>query len=105
VSSSLVAYTGTLPVRPDFPSGYSLVNLAVDLADHAKSHITLNAKVIPVLQTLNVLVEGGALDRLAEDDEGLQRSVGNSERHLHDADSGLLSLAALAAFSPSLWEM
>lgn len=78
VSSSVVAYARALPIKPTDPSGYGLVNFVLDLVEHAKSHLTLNAVVIPVFQTFNILVEGDALDRLDEDGDGLRRLAYNS---------------------------
>jgi hypothetical protein len=75
VSSSLVAYAQALPISPSRLSGYDLVTFVGDLVAHAKSHLTQNAVVIPVLQTFNTLIGGDALDRLCEDSEGLQRFV------------------------------
>lgn len=75
MSSSLVAYAQALPVTLSTPSSYDLVTFVSDLVTHAKSHLTQNAVVIPVLQTFNILIGGDALDRLSEDPEGLQRSV------------------------------
>lgn len=73
MSSSLVAYAHTLPIKSSEPLSYGLMKFVLDLTNHAKSHITSNAIVVPVFQTFNILVEGNALDRLAEDDEGLRR--------------------------------
>jgi hypothetical protein len=79
VSSSLVDYAQALPITSSEPSGYDLVTFVGDLVAHAKSHLTQNAIVIPVLQTFNILIGGDALDRLSEDSKGLQRLVYNSE--------------------------
>lgn len=73
VSSSLVSYTHQLPVKSRDPSGYDQVTLVDDLVAHAKSHVTSNAVVIPVLQTFNILIEANALDRLSDDNEGVRR--------------------------------
>jgi len=76
VSSSLVDYAQALPIKYSASSGYDLVTFVGDLAAHAKSHLTQNAVVIPVLQTFNTLIGGNALDRLSEDSEGLQSLQG-----------------------------
>lgn len=68
-----MTFAKTLPLKPVEVSGYSLISLVGDLGARAKSNMTSNAIVIPVLQTLNVLLEGDALDRLVDDEEGLKR--------------------------------
>ena len=75
MSSSLVAYAKGLPITSSAPSGYDLVTFIGDLIAHAKSHLTQNGVVIPVLQTFNILIGGDALDRLSEDMEGMKRFV------------------------------
>jgi len=72
VSSSVVAYAQALPITSSDPSGYDLVSFVGDIVAHANSHLTQNAIVIPVLQTFNILIGGDALDRLAENSEGLK---------------------------------
>jgi len=62
-------------VTSSAPSGYDLATLVSDLIAHARSHLTQNAIVIPVLQTFNILIGGDALDRLSKDSEGLQKFV------------------------------
>jgi len=76
VSSSLVAYAKGLPITSSAPSGYDLVTFIGDLVAHAKSHLTQNGVVIPVLQTFNILIGGDALDRLSEDMEGMKSLQG-----------------------------
>ncbi|KAJ7459837.1 TBCD protein [Mycena latifolia] len=51
-------------------AGYSLVGLARDLLTYARSNVTSNGVVVPVLQTFNVLLEADALRRLPEDSQG-----------------------------------
>lgn len=68
-----MTFAKTLPLKPVEVSGYSLTSLVGDLEARAKFNMTSNAIVIPVLQTLNVLLEGDALDRLVDDEEGLKR--------------------------------
>jgi len=75
VSSSLVAYAQALPVSSSATSRYDLVTFVGDLISHAKAHLTLNATVIPVLQTFNILIGREALDRLHDNTEGLKKSV------------------------------
>ena len=73
VSSSLVTFARTLPLNSVEVSGYSLISIVGDLATRAKSNMTSNAIVIPVLQTLNILLEGDVLDCLVDDKKGLER--------------------------------
>lgn len=73
VSSSLVTFAKTLPIKPVEVFGYSLISLVDDLGARAKANMTSNTIVIPVLETFNVLLEGDALVRLVEDADGLKR--------------------------------
>ena len=44
-----------------------------DLGTRAKANMTSNAIVTPILQTLNILLEGDVLGRLVDDEEALKR--------------------------------
>lgn len=55
------------------PHEYDLRGLARDLIAQASSNLSANNIVVPVLQTVNVLLEADALERLSEDPEGLAR--------------------------------
>ena len=70
MSSSLVTFAKTLPLKS---VGVSLISIVSDLGTRAKSNMTSNAIVIPVLQTLNVLLDGDVLGCLVDDEEGLKR--------------------------------
>lgn len=86
VSSSLVAYARALPIQSDHSSSYGLTDFVLDLINHAKSNITSNAIVVPVLQTFNILVEGDALNRLDDNDKGLRRLALDCYCGLDDSD-------------------
>ena len=61
VSSSLVGFVQELlPETGVYPQ----VNLAGDLVEQLKQNFSNNNTFIPLLQTFNVLLEGGALDSL-----------------------------------------
>lgn len=68
MSTSLVAHIKSLPIESSDGS-YDLVTFVNDLKDHARANWSSNTVVMPVLQTFNVLLEGGALVGL-EDDSG-----------------------------------
>lgn len=70
MSSSLVTFAKTLPLKS---VGVSLISIVGDLGTRAKSNMTSNAIVIPVLQTLNVLLDEDVLGCLVDDEEGLKR--------------------------------
>jgi tubulin-specific chaperone D len=70
VAASLVFYARSLPAKSS-GTGYTLPGLVNDLLDHARSQMSSNTTVIPVLQTFNVLLEGDVLGRLSEDAEGI----------------------------------
>ena len=71
-----MAYAQDLPMKSSACPGYDLVTFVKDLIGHAKSHLTQNAIVIPILLSFNILIGGDALDRLSEDQEGLEWFVG-----------------------------
>lgn len=67
VRSSIVSYAKRLPVEANNGGGgYSLHAFTTDLITEAKSNLSKNSKVIPVLQVFNVLLETDALERLFE---------------------------------------
>ncbi|KZT19455.1 TBCD protein [Neolentinus lepideus HHB14362 ss-1] len=72
VSQSLVKYVETLPSVAGEGNGYSVQSLVADLLDQVKGNLASNTVVIPVLQTLIVLLEADALARLQDESEGLQ---------------------------------
>lgn len=73
VADNLVKFAKGLPLSKDQTSTYSLTELVVDLIDHAKSNMTLNAIVVPVFRTFNVLLEADVLRRLPYEVSGLPR--------------------------------
>lgn len=77
---SLVSYAQSLPITEE-GGEYDLNTLVEDLLDHAKTHLTSNAVVVPVLKTFNVLLEADALMRLSLDSRGVKKSV--IKRTLH----------------------
>jgi hypothetical protein len=83
VRNSLVTYAKKLPVPGDGNGGgdYTLQGLVADLIAGAKSNLSSNANVIPVLQALNALLEADALERLCYSEEGLKRLDEQSACH------------------------
>jgi tubulin-specific chaperone D len=59
---------------------YDLISLVDGLIDHAKSHISSNNVVVPVLQTFNVLLETDVLRGMSCNPKGLQRLVAGTAR-------------------------
>ncbi|KAI8978670.1 TBCD protein [Trametes punicea] len=72
VASALVNYALQLPVVADQSNRYDQRSLARDLLAQAQKNPTSNNVVIPVLQTLNVLLEADVFENLPQDPEGLQ---------------------------------
>ncbi|KAI0632121.1 TBCD protein [Trametes polyzona] len=72
VATALVNYALQLPIVTDEPDHYDQRSLARDLVDQAQKHVTSNNVVIPVLQTVNVLLEADAFEELPRDPDGLQ---------------------------------
>ncbi|RDB18014.1 Tubulin-specific chaperone D [Hypsizygus marmoreus] len=70
LSTSLISYVKSLPLTSEGVE-YNVSTLVEDLIAHAKSQITSNSVVVPVLQTFNVLLEGDALMRLAANSRGI----------------------------------
>jgi len=69
-----VTYAKRLPVETNNGDrSYSLQALFTDLITEAKSNLSKNNKVIPVLQVFNVLLETDALERLFESKDGTKR--------------------------------
>ncbi|KAK0201710.1 tubulin folding cofactor D C terminal-domain-containing protein [Desarmillaria ectypa] len=71
VSTSLSAYAQSLPASGQ-TDAYDLVTFANGLIKYAKANLGSNNIVVPVLQTFNVLLEAGALERLSSDDSGIK---------------------------------
>ncbi|KAF8073788.1 armadillo-type protein [Lyophyllum atratum] len=72
LATSLVTYVKSLPSTSE-DATYDMNTLVEDLIAQAKSHITSNTIVIPVLQTFNVLLDGDALIQLSQDSHGLKK--------------------------------
>ncbi|KAF8957293.1 tubulin folding cofactor D C terminal-domain-containing protein [Flammula alnicola] len=70
VSNSLVKFSQELPLAGGLKSAYSLLDLVNDLINHAKSHMTSNAVVVPVYQTFTLLLEADALRHVPEEPAG-----------------------------------
>jgi hypothetical protein len=73
-ASSMVGYAQSLPIS-DPQAAYDLLGLVDDLIGYAESHFTSNSVVLPVLQTLNILLSEDALARFSHNAEGLGRFV------------------------------
>ena len=71
----MVSYVQALPLTDVTGNVYSLVELVGDLISHAKSNMTTNAVVVPVIQTFTLLLEADALRQLPTDPTGLQQCV------------------------------
>ncbi|KAI9465506.1 TBCD protein [Lactarius psammicola] len=71
VRNSIVTYAKRIPVKANNGGrSYSLHAFVTDLITEAKSNLSKNNKVIPVLQVFNVLLETDALERLFESKDG-----------------------------------
>jgi len=92
VRSSIVTYAKRLPVEANNGNrNYSLHAFATDLIREAKSNLSKNNKVIPVLQVFNVLLETDALERLFVSKDGT-----NSVHELFSiASRGVLKLKSV----------
>jgi hypothetical protein len=74
VRKSIVTYAKRLPVEAiNGGRNYSLHAFVTDLIGEAKSNLSKNNKVIPVLQVFNVLFETDALERLFQSKAGTNR--------------------------------
>jgi len=72
VRSSLVTYAKKLPVDANNGGSYNLQAFVADLIAEAKSNLSSNTKVIPVLQALNALLEADALEKLCDNEDGIK---------------------------------
>ncbi|PIL22540.1 hypothetical protein GSI_15229 [Ganoderma sinense ZZ0214-1] len=72
VTSALVGWALTIPITTSDPDRYDLRGLAQDLLGQALQNTSLNNVVVPVLQTINVLLEADVFEKLPQDPEGLQ---------------------------------
>ncbi|KAH9049928.1 TBCD protein [Lactarius hengduanensis] len=71
VRNGIATYAKQLPIENNNSGrGYSLHAFVTDLITEAKSNLSKNNKVIPVLQVFNVLLETDALERLFESKDG-----------------------------------
>lgn len=71
----MVSYAQALPLTDVTGKAYSLVELVGDLINHAKSNMSTNAVVVPVIQTFTLLLEADVLRELSADPRGLQQCV------------------------------
>lgn len=71
VSSSLITYCSDLPLASS-PATYGLIGLMQDILAYAKSRAASNSVVMPALQAIHVLLEGDSLNRLNEDQRGIE---------------------------------
>lgn len=74
MGASLVSYVGSLPVSV-VHGAYDATSLVEDLLDDVKAHVTSNLIVVPILQTFNLLLEGGALNGLSDSFRGIEELV------------------------------
>ncbi|KAF8583340.1 ARM repeat-containing protein [Ramaria rubella] len=72
VATSLASYVGSLPIGSKPASGLDLVTITNDVLDLARKNLTSNQLVIPVLQTLDVLLDTGVLEKLSNDAAGIR---------------------------------
>lgn len=66
----LVDYIDSLPVTTEEPSRLDLTEFTNSVLDLARENQALNQIVIPVLQTFDVLLDGGMLGKLGDNDTG-----------------------------------
>ncbi|KAF9267451.1 TBCD protein [Marasmius fiardii PR-910] len=71
-ANSLVAYIRSLPIHPADPNAYDAITFVKDLYEHASANMTSNIVMLPVLQVLNVLLEGDAFRSIVVSDEGVK---------------------------------
>jgi len=64
-------YAKSMPVVND--DGYTLIDLVNDIMGAANRNLASNATVIPVLQTIKILLEAEALEGLANTTKGKER--------------------------------
>ena len=60
-------------MNADDGGSYNLQALVADLILEAKSNLSSNTKVLPVLQALNALLEADTLERLCDSKDGVKR--------------------------------
>ncbi|KAI9058356.1 TBCD protein [Trametes sanguinea] len=72
VASALVNYALQLPVTTSERDRYDQRRLVRDLVNQAQRNATSNNVVVPILQTVNVLLEADVFESLPQDTEGLQ---------------------------------
>ncbi|KAI0822273.1 TBCD protein [Trametes gibbosa] len=72
VASALVEYALRLPISTDVPDHYDQRGLCRDLLAQAEKNVGSNNVVIPVLQTVNILLEADAFEHLPQDPDGLR---------------------------------
>lgn len=98
-----MAWALKIPVTTDEPDRYDLRGLAQDLLGQALQNASSNSVVMPVLQTLNVLLEADVFEKLPQDPEGLQTYVGmmSGSRKLSSNPFRLRSLLSLVTKNAS----
>lgn len=70
-SSPLLDFAlGLMPTASE-PGEYSLLQLVADLRDLGRKHFSANRLFVPTLVAVGGLLEGGVLDALAEEEEGV----------------------------------
>lgn len=70
-ATSIATYAKSIPVVND--DGYTLVDLVNDIMGTTNGNLSSNTTVIPVLQTLKLLLEAEALESLANATKGKER--------------------------------
>ena len=76
VTSALVGWALTIPIAASEPDHYDLRGLAQDLLGQALQNTSSNNVVVPVLQTINVLLEADVFEKLPQHPEGLMTYFG-----------------------------
>jgi hypothetical protein len=101
VANSLVKFAQGLPLSRSSTSPYSLLELVNDLINRAKSNMSSNAVVVPVLQTFTILLEADALRQLPQDPFGLQMFVSPHfiEFAYSDGSGSMRTLVSMAAWN------
>lgn len=75
MQASFVNYVASLRISdqdPEFAKAYSLPGITSDLLAIAEENPTINNVVVPVLQTLNILLDTDLLMPLAESPAGFE---------------------------------
>ena len=91
LSTSLVSYFNSLPITIR-GVGYDADAIVSDLISRIQSHVASNTVVIPILQTFNVLLQGGVLCDVASNSRGHDRS-GIDRTHMHPTHFLLSNIA------------